>query len=356
MTQLEASIVSITGALARQFSIDYTLDLQFGGCGIRVNSNSHLLISDLKDYFGSFTCDGRRPDIEIIALEAEPPRFGMEFTIKQPDPGKTKIKEEFIDLPDGRIVRKRLTGMVFLFGGDIHMAAGLCTENSNQVVNFINNRYIQWLLRRGCLLGHAAGVVNKKTGLALAGFSGMGKSTLALHLMNHNLNFVSNDRLLVQSRAERVIMLGVPKQPRINPGTILANDTLTEILPDDEREDLETIPAADLWSLEQKYDVMIDEVYGEDRFDLEAPMDALVILNWQRTNEPALITRVDLEARRDLLGAFIKAPGLFYEKQSRSLDFSEEAYISMLRPVKVFEITGGTDFEQATHSCLEIME
>ena len=68
--------------------------------------------------------------------------------MKTPDPGKTKIKEEYVDLDDGRIVRKRLTGMLFVFGGGQNVAVGPCGANLNQVINFINNRYIEWLLCR----------------------------------------------------------------------------------------------------------------------------------------------------------------------------------------------------------------
>lgn len=43
---------------------------------------------------------------------------------EEPDPGKSKVKEEYADFPDGRLVRKRLTGMVFVFGEGDHLAMG----------------------------------------------------------------------------------------------------------------------------------------------------------------------------------------------------------------------------------------
>ena len=187
----------------------------------------------------------------------EDPRASVdgEFTIKQPDQGKNRIKEEFLELDGGRLVRKRLTGMYFLFGQDVNLAVGPCVENDNQVVNFINNRLIQWELDRGGLLAHAAAVNHQGRGLALAGFSGMGKSTLALHLMSRGLNFISNDRLLVQEAGRGVVMRGVPKLPRINPGTALNNPDLVSVIPEDEKEVFGQMSTDEIWTLEHKYDV-----------------------------------------------------------------------------------------------------
>ena len=88
-----------------------------------------------------------------------------------------------------------------MFGGGRNLAIGPCLENSNQVINFVNNRFIEWSVRRGSLLCHAAAVSQGERGISFAGFSGMGKSTLALKTMGQGLSFVSNDRLLI-SRGE----------------------------------------------------------------------------------------------------------------------------------------------------------
>jgi HprK-related kinase B len=79
-------------------------------------------------------------DISISAHEAPAKELSVTDTIKQPDPGKFKIKEEYVELADGRVVRKRLTGMVFVFGNGENVAVGSCLDNLNQVVNFINNQ------------------------------------------------------------------------------------------------------------------------------------------------------------------------------------------------------------------------
>jgi HprK-related kinase B len=105
--------------------------------------------------------------------------------------------------------------MVFLMSGREHVAVGDCLANPNQVVNFINSRYLNWLMRDGGLLLHAAGVARGDAGVALTGFPGAGKSTLALHLMREGYNFVSNDRLVIRVDASRLRMDGLPKHPRV---------------------------------------------------------------------------------------------------------------------------------------------
>ncbi|QGY38643.1 HprK-related kinase B [Pseudodesulfovibrio cashew] len=334
------------------------LHLDFGGCVIRTLCNTAALRDALKGYFKEFITNGGDPQISISAHEGPVPEFGLAFTVKQPDPGKTKIKEEWVDLPDGRVVRKRLTGMHFLFGEGENLAVGPCLDNSNQVINFINNRFIEWKLNQGGFLGHAAGVVHNGRGISLAGFSGAGKSTLALHLMSKGTTFVSNDRVMVEADGAGLTMYGVAKQPRINPGTALNNPDLCKIVEPDLRQEFLSMPVEELWQLEHKYDALIDECYGLGRFALKSPMDALVILNWKRDAGEMRVAKVDPKERKDLLPAFMKPTGLFYlpDNPERQNDPGVEAYAELLSGADLIEISGGVDFDRAAEVCLAYME
>jgi HprK-related kinase B len=332
------------------------LILAFDDCRIGVQTNSPELAYNLREYFSDFLSEDTTVDMLLTAHEAPPPELPHIFMSKEPDPGKNKIKEEFVDLSDGRLVRKRLTGMVFAFGGDDSLAVGPCLANANQVINFINNRFISWKLRQGCLLGHAAGVVLHGRGLALAGFSGMGKSTLALHLMSRGTDFISNDRVMIREDGPGLFMYGVAKLPRINPGTALNNPDLIEVIPPQEQERFRNLSPEELWSLEHKYDVFLDHCFGLGRFALAAPMEGLVILNWQRGPATTVIREVDLRQRRDLLPAFMKSTGLFFlPEDGEEIDHSEEAYLNRLEKTRVFEVSGGVDFDRACDACLGIL-
>ncbi len=340
--------------LLAQYRISAHLHLELGDWIIKASSNSPELIRELKSYFGAFVCaEDAEPALEVTALETPALSTGLEYTIKQPDPGKTKIKEEYADLCDGRIVRKRLTGMVFLFGGGRHLAVGPCRKNSNQVINFINNRLIQLELDKGALLAHAAGVQYRDIGLALAGFSGMGKSTLALHMMSLGLDFISNDRLLVRRENGSAGMTGVAKLPRINPGTALNNPSLAGVIPEPERTRFASMSRDELWDLEYKYDVDIARFFGAGSFALHSGFHALGILNWRRSGDATVCTRVDLHERLDLLQAFKKSTGLFYLQNGAESDYSDTAYLNELEGVKVFELSGGVDFNFAAQRLLE---
>lgn len=342
-----------------QYPTEHGLSLRFGNCTVGVACNTEALEVELRDYFGQFvTADTNNPDIAITVHEAPTPAFDEEFIVKQPDAGKTKIKEEYLDLADGRIVRKRLTGMIFAFGQGEHLAIGPCLENSNQVINFINNRFIEWELCRGCLLGHAAGVIHNGKGMAMAGFSGAGKSTLALHVMNLGATFVSNDRLMIEKKENRLIMYGVAKLPRINPGTILNNPSLGCLLNDEERAEFSALPKEELWGLEHKFDAPIDQCFGSDRFELETPMHALAILSWKHDAGEMKVQEVNLADRRDLLPAFMKSTGLFFTPPDgcRMPEPSQENYIEFLSHCRVLEFSGGTDFERAAEVCAAFLD
>ncbi len=333
-----------------------TLELVFDDCGIRVHSNAAPLLDALAEYYRPFLAPAGGNPIVVTALEATPLVFAQPFTLKPPEPGKTRIKEEFLEVEGGRIVRKRLTGMVFLFGGSTHLAVGPCLANVNQVINFINNRYIQWKLHRGGLLFHAAAVAGPGGVLALAGFAGAGKSTLALHLMNLGLDFVSNDRLIVRRDGTLLRAGGVPKLPRVNPGTILHNPSLRRILGDEEIRRFASLPADELRTLEHKYDVFIEECFGNGRFRLGGPLRALAVLNWRPEGGKTAADAVDLRRRPDLLPAFMKSTGLFYEDPpGGAAPPAPEDYITLLEACPVIEFRGGVDFDAAARQCARLV-
>lgn len=337
---------------------DQRLGISLAGCRIRINSNSSELVEILRFYFRGFVDNEGSPQITITAINAVAPRLNVPLLIKEPDAGKAKVKEEYCDLPGGRVVRKRLTGMAFVFGGGVNLAVGPVVEQFNQVVNFVNSRFIQWNLRRNGLLLHSAGVAVEGRGLALSGFSGMGKSTLALHMMSRGARFVSNDRLVIHKEGSGLLMTGVAKLPRINPGTAMTNPDLEGILSEEERAHFGGLGEDELWEVENKYDVFIDRHFGENRFVISSPMNGLVILNWKRDASAPSAGLVNIFERRDLLPAFMKSTGLFFEceDEDRRPDFSESAYLARLKGLPVIEVTGGVNFHETASALMSFLE
>ena len=358
MNSLPGNRQALVAQIRHAFPVGASLFLRFGQCTLEVQATHDEIAQALRDYFKPFVVESGPAEI-VVSIHASPEyRLPVEYTVKKPEPGKVKIKEDYFELDGGRIVRKRLTGMLFVFGGGENVAVGPCADNLNQVVKFINNRYIEWILCRGSLLGHAAGVVLNGKGLAMAGFSGAGKSTLALHLMNEGATFISNDRLMIEKSKNGLVMHGVAKMPRINPGTALNNPYLRQIMRPDEQARFAALPESELWELEHKYDALIDDCYGPERFVLRAGMEGLVALNWRRNAGPTEVSLVNLGERRDLLPAFKKNVGLFFLPPNGCAMPApiEASYIDFLSRCRVLEISGGINFAAATRACVHLTD
>ncbi|MHA3977489.1 HprK-related kinase B [Halovulum sp. GXIMD14794] len=265
--------------------------------------------------------------------------------------GKSGRKDAIRDLDDARLVRKVRSGVTFLQAPEAAIAWGPLEANVSTVINFINTQILNACLREGWQLCHAAAVTGNGRGLAISGLSGGGKSTSILRMMDvDGVSFVSNDRVLVQAGAPPR-MLGIPKHPRINPGTILGNPRLQDMLAPARRAELLAMPADALWSLEEKHDLLIPEVYGPGRVHYAAALTDFWVLNWSHDSDaPTSVTEVALDARPDLLSAIMKSPGPFYQRPDGSFEPNGNApdpapYLQALAAVRVCEVSGRIDFD-----------
>lgn len=360
---MSVSLSTLAAPLLDAHPRTQSLDLALGDCAIRVETNNVVLRDRLADYFRYWRRSSANgvSRLSVIAIEMPPPDLPVRLLDWPRDPGKVGRKDAYADIEGGRVVRKVRTGMQYLIGGGLRLCFGPCLRNENQVVNFVVSQFIGQFMSRGFALCHAAGVTTGRRGLAIAGIAGAGKSTLALKLMESGINFVSNDRLLVNTSEIGVRIAGVPKQPRINPGTALSLRSLHGVLPEPRRQALSQLPQPELWELEEKYDVDIGRTYGEDRWKIASPLDGFLILNWQRTAaEPTRFARVQLNEREDLLQAVMKPPGPFYEPPEDVphgiYRMPAREYLDRLASVPIYEATGKVDFAEAVAFCRSVIE
>jgi len=340
------------------------LHLGVGDCSLRLRSNSSALIDSLSYYFSHVVIAPCSPDIDIVAVERDPPELGVAYTDWQREPGKTGRKDSYLDLDGARLLRKVRTGMVFLQSMNDRIAAGPCLRNDNQVINFINAQYMNWLQNRGWLICHAAGLVRDGRCLAIAGLSGGGKSTLMLRMMDHpGFSYLTNDRLFIRRGDGFTGALGIPKLPRINPGTIVHNPALHGLLTKQKRDAFLAMPPEHLWNLEDKYDVQVARVYGPGRICARASLSAFLVLNWERDSDrPLRVEWVNLAERPELLAAIMKSPGPFYQFAdgrfyARDMAPDPATYLQNLDAIDIFEASGGVDFDALTQHCVnELME
>jgi HprK-related kinase B len=356
----EQTIASLVSDLFAARTCDHAVVLQLGGVVIEVRSDSALLVELLAEYFRPFLTENSGPDIVVSALEGPDLVPPVDLVDKEPDPGKTRIKEEFADLRDGRIVRKRLTGMAFLMAEGLNVAVGHCVANVNQVVNFVNSRYTELLLRQKGLLCHASAVAQGGRAVVMAGRPGAGKSTLALRLVDEGLDFVSNDRLVMLDVHRKTRVHGVPKLPRVNPGTIISQPRLRFLMDENDIAEVEALSLSDLWQTERKFDVPLDRIYGPNRFRLDSDLAAVVILDWTLGGGPCRIELFEPSEQPDVLLPLVKSPGLFLLPDPATgeggLCLDPRDYARLMVGVPAFHITGGVDFEAATELCRNLID
>lgn len=337
--------------IQQQALLNNALFLQCGECVIQVQSNSSVLIDQLQHYFRYLLIGDSPADIKVIAIDSEALDLPYPFQDWPREAGKTGRKDSYYDFDGGRLVRKVRTGMIFLQSESYKIAAGPCLTNPNQVINFINSQHMNWLQQRDWIICHAAAVVHKNYSYAIAGFSGGGKSTFMLQLMDDDkINFLSNDRLFIRHH-KAVDAEGIAKLPRINPGTIVNNPRLQSLIPEDKRSHYLSLAKQQLWDIEEKYDVDIESVYGLGRIAISKPLKAFIVLNWHHDSEKSFnVQLVNLANRRDLLAAIMKSPGPFYQDTqghflTNLTKMNEDKYLEVLSQVIVYEVNGKLDFD-----------
>lgn len=339
--------------------------LNLPGLVVSVAANSSELLNTLRTYFQPVLAKhDAKPQCNILLVDqsafpeiSKTPWKQWPWQEWKREPGKTGRKDAVLDFSSdkSRLIYKYKTDVLFWQRMESPAAFGPLSEHPNQVVNFILNQSLNAHQRQGWILGHAAGLSYHQIGLAIAGLSGGGKSTLMLRLLNAGAKFISNDRVLFHKRSPEPIQLrGIPKHPRVNPGTLLHNPTLTHLLSETRQKSLSELSKEALWTLEEKYDVDVERIYGEGTYQGETLLNALIILDWSSTSSMTTqFEKTTLRSSPRLLPAIMKSPGPFYHALDTGFlengtTPKEEEYLNALGDVPCWVLSGGVDFEAAT--------
>lgn len=334
------------------------MHVEINGQAVSVYCNNGALVKYLRHYFRHCLAEEPNEAIDIFIIDCKCIDLDVEWQDWKREHGKSGRKDAYYDFEDVRLIHKVRTGMLFVQSHDICAAFGPCLENKNQIVNFINNQYMNKLQQDGWLICHAAAICQKEHGLAIAGFSGGGKSTSMLKLLDQDTNlFCSNDRLFLKADGDNIRMRGIPKLPRINPGTLLHNPRLRNLLDAKKIEQYTALEPSALWELEEKHDVDISDIYGEDRIQHQGILKHYVILDWQaQSTEPCQIKVSTTKEHPQLLDAIMKSPGPFYQHHDGSFHPnqrtpSRDEYSSLLENIPLSICSGGVDFDALTQHC-----
>jgi len=328
-------------------SVPHTLSLSFAGVPLRVRTNDPAVLERLASYFRPYVIGGDATPLAEVSLIQGPAPIDGEF-VDVPRTGGRRPKEATRDVPGGRLVLKRVTGVLIGLWPSGAFAAGDIRTNLNQGINLVNNCFAKVVLRRGHVLLHASAVSRNLRTAVLAGPPGAGKSTSALHLVEAGFHCLSNDRVLAKPMPDMVEALGYPKQPRVNPGTLLGHSRLSALLAPADRAALAALPAAELWDLERKSDVDLDRIYGDGTVELRGDMKALILLRWRRDGTGLGIRQLSVAEGIDALPLVYKSLGAFdldRAPASPMTDDELDRYRDLFGRVALVEITGKVDFK-----------
>ncbi|GEN27683.1 hypothetical protein HVA01_13290 [Halovibrio variabilis] len=346
----------------------YELVLTFNGLTLRARADHPAILDHLEAYYSGLTASGLAAsglsllgvhkvdqlELPVWLLDRQVATSGREWTaVKRAKTSALGLKEAYADTPDGRWIHKIRTGMVLFQSLTAPVAIGELNQHPSQVVNFINNQFLNHHQRSGYLLGHASAFAMDGNVTAIAASSGGGKSTLMLKaLETAKARFLSNDRILFKPENGQLHVLGVAKHPRVNPGTLINAPRLIDILPAEECDRFEHMPKSQLWAIEQKYDVLIPNAYGADKTALSGTLKRLILLDWALDSTiPTALRSVDITKTPEALEGLRKSPGPFFQQADGSFPpeqaHSAEHYAEQLRGVEVLRLTGAIDFARA---------
>jgi HprK-related kinase B len=333
-------------ALMDGFDAPFELGLRIADVDVRIRTNDETIRARLEAYYEPYIA-GSLPSgvIEVRLIQGEAKPEGPFQDVRRVD-GK-EVKEAVQEVPGGRLILKRQTGVVMGLGDGHAFAVGDLRTHLNQGINLVNACYARVIAARGHVLFHASAVSWGGRTAALAGPPGAGKSTAALHLVERGFRFLSNDRVLARPASDSVEALGYPKQPRVNPGTLVHHPRLGDLLEPGDRRVLEALSPAELWRLERKRDVNLDAIYGKGTVELRGRMQALLILKWTFGGRGFAVRQITLPAAMADLPLFQKDLGVFDSGRSvPRLDAVDHLsqYAAVFERVQVVELTGGVDF------------
>jgi HprK-related kinase B len=273
--------------------------LRFLDFRIDIETNSLRAASRLQTYFREYlSFDASPAQVRLHAVRVAPEYDARRMKVwERPAKPDRTPKESYYDREGVRYVLKNRTGILIklaLDRGDASIAGDI-DRHLNQVVNLVNTLFGLSLVDRGYAMLHASAVARTGADEALIflGNSGSGKSSLALQLIERGgYDFVSNDRALLKVERGVVQLVGLPKKPRVNPGTLLASKSLVRLLSARKRPAYEQLSAAELWQLEDKTDVDVRRALGAQS-RLSARLARAYSLEWRPSGDGLRIDDLD---------------------------------------------------------------
>lgn len=345
------------GAIVAGVATPHALHLGILDVPLTVLTNDADILARLRRYYAPYSDRTPSSTGTVVKLVQGRPASPKGLTAISRPPGRS-VKEAVREVADGRLILKRRTGVLMALWPGHAAAVGDLRSHLNQAINLINTCWARAHLQDGFLLFHAAGVVRDDQAVLLAGPAGAGKSTGALHLLEAGFRFLSNDRVLARADADGVEVRGYPKQPRVNPGTLLHHPRLRTLLDRDERRRLRFRSPAALRALEAKRDVDLEAVYGPGSVQLRGRLAGIVLLTWSWEGGTFAAAPITAEAALAKRALFVKDLGAFdpAAPATGAPGGDGRDYAALLERAPIIAVTGRVDFDALVGLVTDIVD
>jgi HprK-related kinase B len=319
-----------------------TIHLKFLEFRLTIETNSLRAAGRLEKYFRPFlAAPGRGRATTLRAVRGTPVYDAAKLSVWTPT-GKSsrEPKESYYDRGAVRHILKNRTGMFITIGDGGASIVGDIDRHLNQVVNLANTLFGLSLVDKGYAMVHASAVARTESDevAVFMGNSGSGKSSLALYVIEQGgYDYISNDRVLLKTHRNGVHVVGLPKKPRVNPGTLLASSTLSRLLRRKKRGHYSRMTPEDLWSVEDKHDVDVQRALGAVE-RLDGQLDACYVLDWRPSDGGRDIQLLDSEAALNALRTVAKDFGPFDVRRGER--DADAEYHRLARVMSISRVTG----------------
>lgn len=308
--------------------------LRFGDVVVAVNAEDDRLRERLASYFRGFGANEGalgKPDVKIDASALHSDVALIEFA-----PWDARGKDSYADVVGRRFIRKDRTGVLISVNKRHWTIEGDLSRNFSQFVNLVGTAYGLTVLDRGGAMLHASAVTRDGCSLAFIGNSGSGKSSTAVRLLELGFDFLSNDRLILEARPKTIIAYGVPKLPRVNPGTLLSGRRTRSLLDTSKRQRYQQLAPEQLRAVEDKYDLDVGAILGS-RWELTSQLGCAIVLAWTPGGQGLSFQRLDADQALEAMRATAKSFGAFDRRLSERKD---DALLTAAKRVPVYRVTG----------------
>lgn len=294
---------AVESFLTEMDALPHEVELSVGHLRLHVRLGDEDIYNQLLRYYKPFVCsDDHEPEVEVSQWASHdgvdeeyckemyvygwnrPAVYDEKMLLDQPRE-KGPAKQSFYTLSTGTLVvyRKR-SDIVYYLKKKRYYAVGDLQSRMGELHNLVSFAYTQTLRSLGYIALHASAMSINGRGIGFAGTGGMGKTTAALTFLEMGFDYITNDRLLVKSsvvESGEVVVSGVPKWPRVNPGSLLTLPKLRTLVEKSKRKKYKKMSWDTLWAVEDKHDVHVPEIYGIKKLTMYATLDTLCIFTWK---------------------------------------------------------------------------